>query len=78
MVRSRVKGSENTVLFASALLVAIGGLIYELILGTTASYLIGDSIVSFSLATGITLFGMGVGSLLVKYMHWRQIGRAHV
>ena len=71
MARSRVKGSENTVLFASALLVAIGGLIYELILGTTASYLIGDSIVSFSLATGITLFGMGVGSLLVKYMHWR-------
>ena len=52
MARARVKGSENTVLFASALLVAIGGLIYELILGTTASYLIGDSIVSFSLATG--------------------------
>src|SRR5690606_19602063 len=51
-------------LFAAAFLVAVGGLIYELILGTAASFLFGDSIVSFSLATGITLFGMGIGSLL--------------
>ena len=51
-------------LFAAALLVAVGGLIYELILGTAASYLFGDSIVSFSIATGVTLFGMGIGSLL--------------
>lgn len=51
-------------LFAAAFLVAVGGLIYELILGTAASFLFGDSIVSFSLATGVTLFGMGIGSLL--------------
>ena len=63
--RGNRENRENTVLFAAALLVAVGGLIYELILGTAASYLIGDSVLSFSLATGITLFGMGVGSLLV-------------
>ncbi|RRD29243.1 polyamine aminopropyltransferase [Actinomyces bowdenii] len=57
---------ENAALFAAALLVAVGGLIYELILGTAASYLIGDSVLSFSLAMGITLFGMGIGSLLVN------------
>ena len=56
-----ITSKENIALFAAALLVAIGGLIYELILGTAASYLVGDSILSFSLATGITLFGMGVG-----------------
>ena len=55
---------DTSALFAAALLVAIGGLIYELILGTAASYLFGDSIVSFSIATGITLFGMGIGSLV--------------
>lgn len=55
---------ENTALFTAALLAAVGGLIYELILGTAASYLIGDSVLSFSLATGVTLFGMGIGSLL--------------
>ena len=63
MPRQRKK-SENSALFAAALLVAIGGIIYELILGSAASYLIGDSILSFSLATGITLFGMGIGSLI--------------
>jgi len=62
-------GRENTALFAAALLVAIGGLIYELILGTAASYLVGDSVLSFSLATGITLFGMGIGSLLASRVH---------
>ena len=49
---------------AAALLVAVGGLVYELILGTAASYLFGDSVVAFSVATGLTLFGMGLGSLL--------------
>ena len=71
MPDSKASRAENTTLFAAALLVAVGGLVYELILGTTASYLIGDSITSFSLATGITLFGMGIGSLLVKYIRWR-------
>ncbi|MDO4242992.1 MAG: polyamine aminopropyltransferase [Actinomyces sp.] len=61
----RSKQRQTVVLFAAAMLVAVGGLIYELILGTAASYLIGDSVLSFSLATGLTLFGMGLGSLLV-------------
>jgi spermidine synthase len=55
---------DKPTIFAAALIVAVGGLIYELILGTAASYLFGDSIVSFSIATGVTLFGMGIGSLL--------------
>ncbi len=59
-------------LFAAAFLVAIGGLIYELILGTAASFLFGDSIVSFSLATGVTLFGMGIGSIVSTRVHTRS------
>ena len=42
-----ITSKENIALFAAALLVAIGGLIYELILGTAASYLVGDSILRF-------------------------------
>ncbi len=53
---------DRPTLFAVALVIAVGGLIYELILGTAASYLVGDSITSFSLSIGITLFGMGLGS----------------
>ena len=66
MTHGRIGRRENIALFTAALLAAIGGLIYELILGTAASYLLGDSVLSFSLATGITLFGMGIGSLLVN------------
>jgi len=68
MSRSSTKKREQVALFAAAILVAIGGIIYELILGAAASYLVGDSILSFSLATGVTLFGMGIGSLLVNYI----------
>ena len=64
MARSKLTKAESTAIFSAAVLVAVGGIIYELILGTAASYLIGDSILSFSLATGITLFGMGIGSLI--------------
>ncbi|WP_130733420.1 polyamine aminopropyltransferase [Flavobacterium sp. J27] len=43
------------------------GLIYELIAGTLASYLLGDSITQFSLIIGIYLFSMGIGSYLSKF-----------
>lgn len=64
MSRNKRPELPRQTIFAAALIVALGGLIYELILGTAASFLIGDSIVAFSLATGLTLFGMGIGSLL--------------
>ena len=54
-------------IFFSAIIVAIGGIIYELIIGTVASYLLGNSVLQFSLTIGLFLFGMGVGSLLVPY-----------
>ena len=60
----RSRRMDRPTVFAAALLVAVGGLVYELILGTAASYLFGDSVVAFSVATGLTLFGMGLGSLL--------------
>lgn len=58
------KTVNKPAIFAAALLVAIGGLIYELLLGTASSYLFGDSVKSFSLSIGTMLFGMGIGSLL--------------
>ncbi len=49
--------------FFAALIIALGGIIYELIIGTTSSYLLGDGVVQFSLTIGFMLFGMGLGSL---------------
>jgi len=56
-------------LFISVLLIAACGLIYELVAGTLASYLLGDSILQFSTVIGTYLFAMGIGSALSRYLN---------
>src|SRR6266480_4460851 len=55
--------------FISVLLVAACGLIYELVAGTVASYLVGDSVFQFSTVIGTYLFAMGIGSFLSRFIH---------
>src|SRR5689334_8747307 len=55
-------------LFLNVLIVATCGLIYELLAGTLASYVLGDSVTQFSLIIGIYLFAMGVGSWLSGFI----------
>jgi spermidine synthase len=55
-------------LFLNVIVIATCGLIYELLAGTLASYVLGDSITQFSLIIGIYLFAMGVGSWLSGYI----------
>ena len=55
-------------LLISVFVVATCGLIYELIAGTLASYLLGDSVTQFSTIIGTYLFAMGIGSFLSKYI----------
>ena len=59
--------SGGLLLLISVFVVATCGLIYELIAGTIASYLLGDSIRQFSFVIGFYLFSMGIGSYLSKY-----------
>jgi spermidine synthase len=56
-------------LFISVLLIAACGLVYELIAGTVASYLVGDTVFQFSTIIGCYLFAMGVGSAISRYIH---------
>jgi spermidine synthase len=58
----------SVVLFISVFLIAACGLIYELIAGTLASYLLGDSVLQFSTVIGSYLFAMGIGSYLSRYI----------
>lgn len=58
---------ERLILF-TIFIISTCGLIYELIAGTIASYLLGDSITQFSLVIGIYLFSMGIGSFLSKFI----------
>src|SRR5947207_14391025 len=55
--------------FISVLLVAACGLIYELVAGTLASYLVGDSVFQFSTIIATYLFAMGIGSALSRYIN---------
>ena len=54
-------------LLISVFAIATCGLIYELLAGTVASYLLGDSVTQFSIIIGVYLFSMGVGSFLSRY-----------
>jgi spermidine synthase len=55
-------------LLASVFAVATCGLIYELLAGTIASYLLGDSVTQFSIVIGTYLFAMGMGSWCSRYV----------
>jgi spermidine synthase len=58
--------ARPSVLFLHVLLIATCGLIYELLAGTLASYVLGDSITQFSLIIGIYLSALGLGAWLSR------------
>jgi spermidine synthase len=62
-------------LFLSVALIAACGLIYELVAGTLASYVLGDGRLSVSTVIGTYLFAMGVGSYLSRYITRGLVGR---
>ena len=59
---------EFLLLFA-VFIIATCGLIYELVAGTLASYLLGDSVKQFSFIIGVYLFSMGIGSFFSKFFN---------
>jgi spermidine synthase len=58
-------------LFLNVLIIAVCGLIYELLAGTLASYVLGDSVTQFSFIIGIYLFALGVGAWLSRFVDKR-------
>lgn len=60
--------SAQWLLLTAVFIIATCGLVYELVAGTLASYVLGDSITQFSTIIGVYLFSMGVGSWLSKYL----------
>ncbi len=60
--------ARPALLLGSVAVIATCGLIYELLAGTLASYLLGDSVTQFSTIIGAYLFAMGIGSWLSKWL----------
>ncbi|MBA4054579.1 MAG: spermidine synthase [Marivirga sp.] len=68
MQKENKAASFQWLLLISVFVVATCGLIYELVAGTLASYLLGDSVTQFSTIIGTYLFAMGIGSYLSRFM----------
>ncbi len=68
--------SAPAVLFA-AFTIGTCGLVYELLAGTLASYVLGDSVTQFSTIIGVYLFAMGLGAGLSSLVE-RELVRKFV
>ena len=55
---------NTTAILFAVLVIAVCGLVYELIASTLASYVLGDSVTQFSTVIGVYLSAMGLGSWL--------------
>src|ERR1700737_1211403 len=62
---------RTPLLFLNVLVIATCGLVYELLAGTLASYVLGDSVTQFSLIIGIYLSALGVGAWLSRFVDTR-------
>src|SRR5262245_33532178 len=70
--------TRTPVLFLNVLIVATCGLVYELLAGTLASYVLGDSVTQFSLIIGIYISAMGVGAWLTRFIGANNLGRRFI
>lgn len=59
---------RRPLLFITVFAIATCGLVYELVVGTLASYLLGDSVFQFSTVIGVYLFALGIGSFVSRYI----------
>ena len=68
MENTETNRSENLLFFITIFLAGLCSLIYELLISTTSSYFLGDSVMQFSLTIGIYMAAMGIGSYLTKFL----------
>ena len=68
LCRRVIMMNRTPLLFLNVLIIAVCGLVYELLAGTLASYVLGDSVTQFSLIIGIYLSAMGAGAWLSGFL----------
>lgn len=68
-----VTPQQFSLLCASIFIIAACSLVYELLISSLSTYLLGSSVVHYSLTIGLFLFFMGVGSWLAQSIHSRLI-----
>ena len=66
---------RSVILLSAVCVAAACAIIYELIIASMSSYLLGNSIYQFSITIGLFMTSMGLGSFLSKYVLRRLIDR---
>ncbi len=67
MKQKLLKGEQRILLF-SVFILSLCGIIYELVLGSLASYLLGNPVQQYSITIGVFLSSMGIGSYLSRFI----------
>jgi spermidine synthase len=66
---------QTLILLVSVMIVALCGIVYELMIAAVSSYLIGNSVFQFSITIGLFMFAMGLGSWLTRWIDERLVSR---
>lgn len=66
-----------SLLYLNVLIIATCGLVYELLAGTLASYVLGDSVTQFSLIIGVYLSALGAGAWVSSFVK-KNVARTFV
>jgi spermidine synthase len=67
-IERQIARRQVPLLLASVFIIAICGILYELLISTISSYFQGSSVLHFSLVIGLFLSFMGVGSYLSRFL----------
>ncbi len=60
--------NERSILIGSIFIAGLCSIVYELLVSTTSSYFLGDSVTQFSLTIGFYMAAMGIGSYFSRLM----------
>ena len=65
--------NEKIIVVFAIFIAGLCSIIYELLISTTSSYFLGDSIKQFSITIGMYMASMGLGAFLSKYIENKLI-----
>ncbi|MCI5141964.1 MAG: spermidine synthase, partial [Candidatus Electrothrix sp. ATG1] len=71
----QLTGPRAAVLQVSVLVVALCGIVYELLIATVSSYLLGNSVRQFSITIGLFMAAMGLGAYITRFISSHLIAR---
>ncbi len=67
-MKNELKRLEQRILLFSVFFLSLCGIIYELVLGSLATYLLGNPVQQYSITIGFFLSSMGLGSYLSRFL----------